>query len=297
MNKKLLFVVNPYSGRGQIKHKLLGILDVFTKAGYDTEVYITQAPKDSTRLISARGSEFDRIIVSGGDGSLNEGVAGILGIEGEKRPTLGYIPAGTTNDYAKSLKLPKDMINAAQIAANDSGLGTDVGRFCDKYFTYVAGFGAFTEVSYMTPQESKNIFGQPAYIFEGIKRLSELKPRQVRLCYENKVIEEEFLLCLVTNSISVAGMKAIADKNVELDDGLFEVVLVKNPQNPIDLTMVVSELLQNEEKNQFVYRFKTDRLQVSSKEPIDWVLDGEFGGKRTEVEISVCKNVLNMVRK
>lgn len=295
--RKMLFVLNPYAGRGQIKNKLLHILDIFIKAGYSTEVYITQGNKDAITQVAAKGAQVDLIVASGGDGTLNEIVCGLMQIPSDQRPDLGYIPAGTTNDYSRTLKIPKDMYKAAQMVVDDEALETDIGVFNDKYFTYVAGFGAFTEISYVTPQDTKNVLGHQAYIYEGIKRLADIKPKHVKVIYDEGELEDDFLIGLVTNSISVAGMLMIAGRDVSLDDGLFEVILIRNPANPLVLTKMLAELLQDKEDSMNIIRFKTSKIVFEAQESIDWVLDGEFGGTLTKVEISVCHGKLKIIRK
>ncbi len=295
--KRLLFVFNPYAGKTKIKSKLSWILDFFIKQGFNVEVYVTQDTGDTAWEISRRAWDMDLVVVSGGDGTMNAAVSGLMQVPAERRPPLGYIPAGTTNDFAKSLRLPKDIQKAAEVAVTLPPTPTDIGRFEDEYFTYVAGFGAFTSVSYLTPQDSKNMLGHQAYIFEGLKSLAEIKSHHVKVIFGTEEIEDDFLICLVTNSVSVAGFKKISGRDVELDDGLFEVVLIRDPKNPLDLTRVVQELFLDEEPNNFVQRFKTDSIRFVSEEPIDWVLDGEFGGSRTDVHIGICKSALDIVRK
>lgn len=293
----MLFVLNPYAGRGQIKNRLMHILDIFIKAGYRTEVYVTQGNKDATSEVASRGTHMDLIVASGGDGTMNEAVCGLMQIPPDKRPKLGYIPSGTTNDYSRSLKIPKDMYKAAQMITTSEALPTDIGIFNDSYFTYVAGFGAFTEISYLTPQDTKNVLGHPAYIYEGIKRLADIKPKRVRVIHDSGEVEDEFLIGLVTNSVSVAGMPMIAGKDVSLDDGLFEVILIRNPANPLILTRMFTELLQDKEDSTNIIRFKTSKIIFESQESIDWVLDGEFGGRLTRAEISIANGGLKIIRK
>ena len=295
--KKLLFLFNPYAGKAKVKNKLSWIVDFFIKQGFRVEVYVTQEQGDGIRMVSLLAGEMDYLVVSGGDGTMNEAVTGLMGLPREKRPPLGYIPAGTTNDFARSLNLPKNISRAAEAAVTLQPRPTDIGQFEDAYFTYVAGFGAFTSVSYMTSQDSKNMLGHQAYIFEGLKNISEIKSRRVKIYYDGQEIEDDFLICLVTNSVSVAGFKKISGPDVELDDGLFEVVLVRDPKNPLDLTRVVQELFLDEANQNFVIRFKTDCVRFVSESPIDWVLDGEFGGSRTEACIRICKKAVDIVRK
>lgn len=297
MSKKLLFVFNPHSGKAQIKSRLLGIVDTFVKAGYQVDIRPTQSRGDATQVVKERGGGVDRIVVSGGDGTMNEVVTGLMALPREKRPKVGYIPTGTVNDFARGLKIPKDMLKAAKIAVGDYSMAVDVGRMEDLYFTYVTGFGAFTDVSYLTPQDSKNVLGQPAYLFEGIKRLSDLKPQHARVCCDGHWIEDDFLLGLVTNSVSVGGFPGITGKDVELDDGLFEVMLIRNPKNVIDLTVALNELLNDKVAHEFIHRLKASHVFFSFDKDVDWVADGEFGGSRSEVDIRICKKAVDVVRK
>ena len=253
--KKLLFVLNPHAGKARVKNKLSWIVDYYIKQGFRVEVYMTQERGDGARVITELAGETDHLVVSGGDGTMNEAVTGLMRLPKEKRPTLGYIPAGTTNDFARSLNLPKNIGKAAELSVLLPACPTDIGQFEDAYFTYVAGFGAFTDVSYLTSQDSKNVLGHQAYIFEGLKKISEIKSRHVKVFYGDQELEDDFLVGLVTNSVSVAGFKKISGPDVELDDGLFEVVLIRDPKNPLDLTRMVQELFLDEANQSFVLRF------------------------------------------
>ena len=215
--KKLLFIFNPYSGKAQIKNKLLQIVDIMVKAGYEVTIYPTQARADALNLVQKRAKKYDLVVCSGGDGTLDEAVSGMM--LSEKKVPLGYIPAGSTNDFANSLKIPKDMVKAAKAAVSGKKFACDVGKFNDSFFIYVAAFGIFTAVSYKTSQEWKNILGHAAYILEGAKSLHEITSYHMRVEYEDQVIEDEFIYGMITNSNSVGGFKNMTGKNVLLDDG------------------------------------------------------------------------------
>lgn len=295
--KRLLFVINPRSGKGRIKNKLMDVVDIFVKKGYRVETYITQCPLDAKRQVISRGRGADLIVCSGGDGTLNEVISGIM--ELKKTPALGYIPAGSTNDYAASLGLPKQVEKAARLAVEGKARPSDVGKFGeDRYFVYIAGFGAFTEVSYLTPQDKKNLLGHQAYMLEAVKSLADIRGRKMRVEWEDGALEGEFLFGMVTNTISVGGFKGLVSGDVALDDGFFEVLLIRMPRNPLELSNIVSYLLMKEERkeNELVYRFKAKRLKVEAEEEVDWVLDGEFGGKRREVEIVNLEKRVHIVR-
>ncbi len=285
MPRKLLFVINPSAGKGAIREKALDCIDLFVQAGFDVTVYTTQKPQDATRIVRARAEAFDRIVCSGGDGTLNEVVTGLL--DGGHKVPLGYIPAGTVNDFASSLFIPKQVMEAAKIAAGSDFQTVDIGRFADRYFCYVAAFGAFTNVSYTTPQAQKNLLGRTAYILEGIKSLPSVKPYAIRIeTDEGIVIEDEFIYGMISNATSIGGFKELTPRDVRMDDGLFEVVLVRQPKTALDWQNVFNELVQPHGESRFLIEFKTPGLHVSSNAEISWTLDGEFGGTRKEVEIA-----------
>ncbi|MDD3252236.1 MAG: YegS/Rv2252/BmrU family lipid kinase [Lachnospiraceae bacterium] len=290
--KQMLLIVNPKSGKAQIRTKLLDILDLFGAAGYQVQVHITQKALDARETVVREGARKDLIVCSGGDGTLNETISGMMQLKNP--PQLGYIPAGSTNDFASSLKIPKQMLTAARAVVSGSGYPIDIGRFCgDRYFVYVAGFGAFTEVSYLTPQDKKNVLGHQAYMLESVRSLASIKSYSMQISWEDQVLEGEFIFGMITNTISVGGFKGLVDQNAALNDGLFEVLLIRTPKTPVEFSSIVTSLfLKEEQANDLVYRFKTSSLQIQSQEPVDWVLDGEFGGSRTGVEIeNLCQTL------
>ena len=282
--KNLLLVVNPRAGKERIKNHLLEIVDLFVKAGYEVRVHITQEAQDASRVVAESAGSYDRIVCSGGDGTLNEVVSGLMA--SGKRPLLGYIPAGSTNDFASSLKIPSKMLQAAEHVVSGTPYAVDIGRFCqDRYFVYVAAFGMFTEVSYMTPQEKKNLLGHQAYMLEGMKSLANIKSYSIKLESEEMCLEGNFVFGMVTNTISVGGFKGLVKRDVALNDGFFEVLMIRMPRTALELKEILSSMILEEQQNEYVYRFRTSRLKITSDEPVDWVLDGEFGGSRTEIDI------------
>ncbi|MFP3155853.1 YegS/Rv2252/BmrU family lipid kinase [Lachnospiraceae bacterium ZAX-1] len=282
-NKKLLFIFNPRSGKEQIKNKLLRIIDIFVKQGFEVTVHPTQGPQDARRMIERKAGKYGLIVCSGGDGTLDETVTGMMH-RGKKVP-IGFIPAGTTNDFAKSLNIPKDMIKAAQIAINGRPFACDVGNFNGDYFIYIAAFGVFTDIAYETSQDLKNILGHAAYVLEGIKRLPSIHAYHMKVEYGEQIFEDDFIYGMVTNSTSVGGFKNMTGKDVLLDDGVFEVMLIKMPQNPLELNEIVGNLVNLVDGTDFIYSFKTDYLKITAEEDIPWTLDGEFGGNHRELEI------------
>ena len=293
--KEMLFVFNPCSGREQIRGKLMGILDLFTRAGYDIHVHVTQRQGDCREWVRDRGEGMDLIVCSGGDGTLNEAISGMLCLG--QAPVLGYIPSGSTNDFASSLGIPRDMIEAAGDIVGGIPFPVDVGAFCqDRYFAYIAGFGAFTEVSYLTPQDKKNWLGRNAYMIEGVKSLAGLKPRHMKVEWEGNVLEDDFVFGMVTNTVSVGGFKGLVNQSVALDDGEFEVLLIRMPRTPVDLTNIINYMFLKAQPNEYVHKFKASSIRMYSDEPVDWVLDGEFGGSRTEVRIENLKQRIRIMR-
>lgn len=291
--KKLLFVFNPHSGKGLIKNELCNILNIFTAAGYEVTAYPTQAPLDGYEKIKSSAESYDMVVVSGGDGTLSEAVKALMPI-GKKIP-LGYIPAGSTNDFAASMSIPKAMGDAAKAIVEGVTFDYDIGEFNGQYYVYVAGFGVFTDVSYETPQNVKNMLGHAAYLIEAIKRLPKYTGFSMKIEHDGEVIEGSFILGLISNSTSIGGMKALVRNGVYFDDGLFEVLLVKTPANALALQSLLSDaaLKKLSEKN-FV-TFKTSHLRITSVADIPWTLDGEAGGMHHEVEITNHKQAMRFV--
>ena len=293
MHKRVLFLFNPRSGKGKIKENLADIIDVMVKAGYEVTVYTTQCAGDAIEKARMEAENYDRIICSGGDGTLDEVVTGVMN-SGISVP-IGYIPAGSTNDFGNSLGIDNDMIHAAGIAANGKPFSCDVGKFNDDYFVYVAAFGIFTEVSYQTSQDLKNMLGHAAYILEGAKQIWDIPSYRMQIEYDGNVLYDEFIFGMVTNSMSVGGFKGIIPGNIGLNDGVFEVTLVKTPKNPIELNDIIRFLTGISKDSNQVYSFQTNFLKLTSSETVAWTLDGEFGGEHTQVNILDCKQGMEII--
>lgn len=291
--KRVLFIYNPNAGKGLLKPKLADIMDIIVKAGYELIVYPTQRYKDAYHKVATFTEHYDRVICSGGDGTLDEVVTGMM--EREDRVPIGYIPAGTTNDFANSLHIPKDLLQAANTAVTGAEFSCDIGQFNDDVFVYIAAFGLFTDVSYETKQEMKNILGHLAYVLEGVTRIFDIPSYRIRVRHGEKVIEDEFVFGMVTNSRSVGGFRNMIGKNVVFDDGEFEVTLIKTPKNPLALQEIVAALLISQIDTKYMYSFKTNEISFESLEEIPWTLDGEFGGQHDEVIIRNCKQALKLV--
>ena len=283
-NKKMLFVYNPHAGKAKIRTQLSDILDVFALGEYEITIAPTQKQADAIDIVRLRAADYDVVVCSGGDGTLDETVTGMM--KSGTRTTIGYIPAGSTNDFGSSLALPKDMIRAAKIIVDGKKFAIDVGQFNDNVFVYIAAFGLFTEVTYSTDQQIKNLIGHSAYIFEGAKSLLKVHSHKMRVSWDDQVAEGEFIYGMITNSTSVGGFKGITGKEVLLDDGEFEVTLIKVPRNVVELNMILIALINRNIVTELMYSFRASRIVFESEEEVAWTLDGEAGGAHKMVEIN-----------
>lgn len=290
MKKKLLFVFNPHSGKAQIRTQLFDIVDTMVKADYEVTIYPTQAAGDAVKKVEEEAGNYDLVVCSGGDGTLDEAVTGMM--HRSERVPLGYIPAGSTNDFASSLGIPKDMTEAAKTAVNGRLFPCDMGSFNEAVFVYVAAFGLFTDVSYTTSQEWKNLLGHAAYILKGMKSLHDIPSFRMQVQSNGQCFQNEFIYGMVSNSTSVGGFKGMTGKDVLLDDGVFEVTLIRKPRNPIELNEIIASLINLVDDTDMIYSFKTNEVKIIAKSEVPWTLDGEFGGSHTEVTIkNICKAV------
>ena len=291
--KKLLLVFNPRAGKGLIRTNLCEIINIFTRGGYDVTAYPTQAKLDGMNKIISDGNMYDVIVVSGGDGTLSEAVKAMMKV-GSKIP-LGYIPAGSTNDFASSMDIPKNMKQAALAIVKGVTFDYDVGEFNGEYYVYVAAFGVFTDVTYETSQKWKNRFGHMAYVGEAIKRLPTYTGHNVRAEYDGGSVEGSYILGMVTNTKSVGGMKRLISGGVCFDDGLFEVTLVKTPSGPIALQSLLREAAVNSLSEKNFVTFRTSKLRLIFDEDMPWTLDGESGGTHREVSIINHKQAVSFI--
>ncbi|MBC5743247.1 diacylglycerol kinase family lipid kinase [Lachnospiraceae bacterium MD308] len=292
--KKLLFIYNPYAGKELLKPKISDIVDIFVKAGYEVVIYPTQSYRDAYRKVQeCESEEYDLIVCSGGDGTLDEVVTGMM--KRKQRLPIGYIPTGTTNDFANSLHIPKNLLEAADNAVNGEVFPCDVGRFNDDIFVYIAAFGLFTDVSYETRQEVKNVLGHLAYVLEGTKRLFNVPSYRIKFTHDGESVEDEFIFGMVTNSRSVGGFRSMIGRQVVFDDGLFEVTLIKTPKNPLELQEIVAALLIEQIDTKYMFTFRTGEIAFESLEEIPWTLDGEYGGSHDEVIIQNYKQELSIM--
>ncbi len=292
MEKKLFFVFNPKAGKGKIKTALMDIVDIFNKGGYEVIIRATQYPKDAYEMTMKYADKVDLVVCSGGDGTLDEVVAGL--VETGSKVPVGYIPAGSTNDFAGSLFIPKNMVAAAEMIMAENVYRCDIGKFNKQTFTYIAAFGLFTDVAYETDQDLKNILGHLAYLLEGVKRLFDIQSYHMKVTTEDEIFEDDFMYGMITNSRSVGGFKNLTGKNVDMNDGLFEVTLITTPKNPMDMQEIISGLMSGKDNSDLIYTFKTSRIRIQSDEAVAWTLDGEYGGDHKEVEIRNLHRALNL---
>lgn len=295
--KTLVFIYNPNAGKGKIRTRLSQLIDIFTDAGYEVIAAPTKKRLDARDMAEAYAGEgrCERIVCSGGDGTLNEVVTGVL--RSGKRVPIGYVPAGTTNDFAYSLQIPREVKKAAMQAAGGALFSGDVGSLNGSYFTYTAAFGIFTDVSYDTPQNFKNAFGRAAYILSGISRLSAVKPLHMQITYDGEEMEGDFLIGMITNSNSVGGFHGLTGKEVALDDGSFELLLIKMPQNLLELQAVITQLTAGVRESSYIYTATVREAVFTADEPVPWAVDGEYGGAFERAELIVHPRAVDYVIK
>lgn len=293
--KNLLFIVNPKAGRGAIRGDLFDIIMIFSEAGYEVAIYFTKGPEDAERKVIADGAKYDLIVCAGGDGTLDNTVCGYVNM-GEKKVPLGYIPVGTTNDFARSLRISRKPIEAAQQIVNGKKTKIDVGRFGTKSFIYIAAFGIFTDISYSTNQALKKAIGHSAYILEAIKNIGSYKGFTLSAQFDDMLISGKYLYGMITNTLSVGGFKLRGAKHVILDDGKFDCLFIRMPQGPADLQKILAGLLQNDiDGNEMFFECKASKVVVESVDGIPWTLDGEYGGNTNRVEILNQKQGVTLV--
>ena len=294
--KRLLFIYNPHAGKELLKPKLSDVIDIFVKAGYEVVVYPTQAYRDAYKKVKKyKAEDYDLVVCSGGDGTLDEVVTGMMKRDPDTRTPIGYIPTGTTNDFASSLHIPRKLLEAADNAVNGTVFACDVGKFNKGIFVYVAAFGLFTDVSYETKQSLKNALGHLAYVLEGAKRLFNITSYKIKVTHDGETIEDEFIYGMVTNSRSVGGVRNMIGDQVGFNDGLFEVTLIKTPKNPIELQEIITALMTKQMDSPFMYTFKSGHITFQSMEEIPWTLDGEYGGEHEEVVIENLNKQLKIM--
>lgn len=317
MDKKLMLIINPRSGKSKKKKFFSAIEQTVRNEGWNTDTFYTEYRGHASEL-ARRAGEYERVVCVGGDGTLNEVINGMMtaqaaqaeqtgqtDTEKQSHTTLGYIPAGSTNDFAAGIGLPRSIGKSTKLASSDDISPIDVGSFIGdngevRYFSYVASFGMFTRVSYATDQKFKNMFGHMAYVFEGIRSIADLnnyKPFRLRIETEDSVIEQDYIFGAVTNSTSLGGLVKLDRDNVHVSDGLFELILIRKPKNFIALTDTVTQLLNHKYRPDRIVFSHTDHVKLISESPLDWTLDGEYAGSTCQAEINVKMNALDFVRR
>ncbi len=290
--KKLLYIYNPAAGRRTAKASLSDVVEVFSRQGYEITVHPTQGRGDATRTVLEDGGGFDRVVCCGGDGTLNETVQGLLALPADKRPVLGYIPAGTTNDFSRTLELPRTLPELAEAAGAGTPRPIDVGEAAGRPFTYVAAFGLFTDVSYSTPQANKNLLGHFAYLLEGMGRLASIPSYHMKVSTRSGTeVEGDFIYGMVGNTVSVGGLVNLPRDKVLLDDGRFEVILIRQPKTAKDWQSILTALTTLElskDGEGAVVGFSAEEVTFTCDAPVAWTVDGEFGG---EQQITTVKNL------
>ena len=292
--KKLLFVMNPCAGMRKANKVLPDILGLFNRYGYDVHVHITDGRADGEAVVAQRAAYMDLVVCCGGDGTFNETVSGVLK-SGAKTP-VGYIPAGSTNDFAVSLGLKSNPLQAAQQIMEGEETAYDVGCFGGRYFTYVASFGIFTKASYATPQSLKNTLGHAAYVLEGIQELSQLKKLPVKMELDDEVFEGEYLFGAISNSTSMGGVLKLDPKQVDMQDGQFEIMLVRKPKNPAELVSCISALKKGQYDHPMLEFRSASKAKAFMEDQLPWTLDGEKELGRPEVALENIHLAFRLVK-
>ncbi len=295
MNRRLLLIINPVAGKMKSKNALFDIIKVFDDHHFDVTVKLTSRRGHAVEIAESEHNNYDIIVCVGGDGTLNEVVRGLVRAESET--PVGYIPAGSTNDFASSIGLPLNIKQAATVIAEGNPTQLDIGAFKDVYFTYIASFGAFTSASYSTPQTTKNAIGHIAYILEGIKDLSTIKPVHLKAESDGIVYEGDYIFGGIANSTSVGGIVKLKKEMVDMSDGLFEVILIKNPKNINHLNDIIMSLVTSEYKNnKSIDYFNSSKLKITTEDRVPWTVDGEYADGSGGFTIRNLKQRLTIIK-
>ena len=293
--KKMLFIVNPISGQKKAVKFLPEIISLFNRADYEVITYMTGARGDATRMAALRGGDMDIVVCCGGDGTFNETITGLL--EKNIQVPVGYIPSGSTNDFASSMKLSTNPLKAAQDIIEGQPISYDVGKFGSRYFSYVASFGAFTQTSYTTPQGIKNILGHTAYVLSGISELSQIRKEHVRMEIDGEIVEDDFLFGAISNSTSVGGILTLDPSLVDMGDGLFEILLVRAPRNLLEITECLQALQTQDHNNCAMVTFRSARkVRILASSDMPWTLDGEREEGHLEVIAENIHHAIQLVK-
>ena len=294
MRKQVLVIYNPSAGKNGANSILPKAVNQLCSDNCRVIAYPVLKGYGAEKIIEEEKGNFDRVLCCGGDGTMNHTINGLLkaGIE---KPLIGYIPAGSTNDFAASMGV-KDILSTCRSVAYGQPFFYDIGKFNDSYFNYVAAFGAFTKVSYSTPQELKNQLGHAAYIIEGLRHLPIGQHHTATIISEDRVFHGDFIYASVSNSTSIGGVSLPVKDEVSMNDGLFEVMLIKAPKSVMELQSIITSMLTQNFDNQYISYFKTRNVHFSFTSPTPWTLDGEFGGDVTEAKISVIDKAIGILK-
>lgn len=292
MKKKALLIVNPCSGRSKSRAGTFEIVDKFSNSDIEFAVHTTTCPGDATNIVKRELKDRDLVVCCGGDGTLNETINGVMDMP--RRVPIGYIPAGTTNDIAKSLNIPTDMKKATELIITGEPNDYDIGLFNNRYYSYVASFGAFSKASYVTSQKMKNLFGRAAYIAAGVADVKDIHNIKMRIEYDGGVLEDKFVFGTVSNSLSVGGFINLPKDQVKFNDGKFEVILVRNFK-PHKLLSLMHKVLSQKYDGKEIIMFSTNKIKFTAlEEDVPWTIDGEFAGSHRDVRIHVLERAVEL---
>ena len=294
--KRMLFVMNPISGQKKANKFLPEIIGLFNRAGYTVITHMTGCQGDAIEAVKKYAKDVELIVCCGGDGTFNETITGL--IESGCNVPLGYIPSGSTNDFASSLKLSNNILQATQDILEGQPVAYDVGRFGTRYFSYVASFGAFTKSSYTTPQYIKNALGHTAYVLSGIQELSQIRNSHVRMEIDGKVVEDDFIFGAICNATSVGGVLTLDPKTVDMSDGLLEILLVRSPKNLTELSDCIFAMQTLDYSNCAMVTFCSARqVKVYADPNMPWTLDGEREDGHEEVLVENIHHAFRLMQR
>ncbi len=298
MAKRMLVVRNPKAGSFLSQNAFLEAAGViFKDDSFNVYVYSTTGRGDATRIAREEGPGVDRIVAFGGDGTLSEVINGVMHLPQRERPELGYIPAGTTNDFASGVGLSRNIVKAAETVLTGVPEPLDVGQFGEgRYFSYVASFGSFTKASYSAPQDMKNALGYAAYLLEGLRSLADIRSIPLKVTADGKIYENEFIFGAISNAMSVGGVMKYSDEQVNLSDGLFEVLMIRTPKNLTEIQSLLADMAnRNYTESPHILYQKAREVRVESEQPLAWTVDGEAGGETLEVTVRNCRRAIQIL--